>query len=154
MAKTSVCFAACMNVVSRAMTSSADCSPSARKNTERSSIDEMPSWLAKADNAICTTHTTWKCLILLPMNYASGAIPSFNLWPIISAIFAIATCIVTCLQAGFANRIDPALPSKGTDFDDLLKVFREAIVPFSRQNAHPRMFGYVQSPGTPLAGVC
>src|SRR5213078_724908 len=40
---------------------------------------------------------------------------------------------------------------KGTDFDDLLKVFREAIVPFSRQNAHPRMFGYVQSPGTPLA---
>src|SRR5947207_9747893 len=49
------------------------------------------------------------------------------------------------------NRIDPALPSKGTDFDELLKVFREAIVPFSRQNAHPRMFGYVQSPGTPLA---
>src|SRR5256885_10195427 len=49
------------------------------------------------------------------------------------------------------NRIDPALPSKGTDFDSLLKVFREAIVPFSRQNAHPRMFGYVQSPGTPLA---
>jgi len=49
------------------------------------------------------------------------------------------------------NRIDSALPSKGTDFDDLLKVFREAIVPFSRQNAHPRMFGYVQSPGTPLA---
>jgi aromatic-L-amino-acid decarboxylase len=33
----------------------------------------------------------------------------------------------------------------------LLKVFRETIIPFSRQNAHPRMFGYVQSPGTPLA---
>jgi glutamate/tyrosine decarboxylase-like PLP-dependent enzyme len=49
------------------------------------------------------------------------------------------------------DRIDPTLPSKGTDFDDLLKVFSEAIVPFSRQNAHPRMFGYVQSPGTPLA---
>src|SRR5256714_4185705 len=49
------------------------------------------------------------------------------------------------------NRIDPALPSKGSDFDELLKFFREAIVPFSRQNAHPRMFGYVQSPGTPLA---
>jgi glutamate/tyrosine decarboxylase-like PLP-dependent enzyme len=49
------------------------------------------------------------------------------------------------------DRLDPALPSKGTDFDALLKVFREAIVPFSRQNAHPRMFGYVQSPGTPLA---
>ena len=48
------------------------------------------------------------------------------------------------------NRLDPALPINGSDFDELLKVFREAIVPFSRQNAHPRMFGYVQSPGTPL----
>src|SRR5216110_1153005 len=47
--------------------------------------------------------------------------------------------------------LDAALPAKGTDFDGLLKVFREDIVPFSRQNAHPRMFGYVQSPGTPLA---
>src|SRR5881394_4566803 len=46
--------------------------------------------------------------------------------------------------------LDPALPVKGIDFDSLLKIFREAIVPFSRQNAQPRMFGYVQSPGTPL----
>src|SRR6266566_1333103 len=49
------------------------------------------------------------------------------------------------------GRLDGALPAKGTDFDGLLKVFRETIIPFSRQNAHPRMFGYVQSPGTPLA---
>jgi glutamate/tyrosine decarboxylase-like PLP-dependent enzyme len=49
------------------------------------------------------------------------------------------------------DRLDSALPTKGTDFDDLLKVFRETIIPFSRQNAHPRMFGYVQSPSTPLA---
>jgi len=49
------------------------------------------------------------------------------------------------------DRLDPALPTKGTHFDELLKVFREDIIPFSRQNAHPRMFGYVQSPGTPLA---
>src|SRR5437660_7251220 len=49
------------------------------------------------------------------------------------------------------NRLEPAMPIKGIDFDDLLKVFRETIIPFSRQNAHPRMFGYVQSPGTPLA---
>src|SRR6476469_4314021 len=46
--------------------------------------------------------------------------------------------------------LDSTLPIKGTDFDSLLKVFRDTIVPFSRQNAHPRMFGYVQSPGTPL----
>src|SRR5215216_576697 len=46
--------------------------------------------------------------------------------------------------------LDANLPTKGTDFDSLLKVFRETLVPFSRQNAHPRMFGYVQSPGTPI----
>ena len=49
------------------------------------------------------------------------------------------------------DRLDSALPTKGIDFDGLIKVFRETIIPFSRQNAHPRMFGYVQSPGTPLA---
>lgn len=49
------------------------------------------------------------------------------------------------------DRLDSALPTKGINFDGLLKVFRETIIPFSRQNAHPRMFGYVQSPGTPLA---
>ncbi|HZS17967.1 MAG TPA: aminotransferase class V-fold PLP-dependent enzyme, partial [Candidatus Udaeobacter sp.] len=49
------------------------------------------------------------------------------------------------------NRLDSTLPISGTDFEELLKVFREAIVPFSRQNAHPRMFGYVQSPGTAVA---
>ena len=47
--------------------------------------------------------------------------------------------------------LDRALPTKGTDFDALLNVFCERIIPFSRQNAHPRMFGYVQSPGTPIA---
>src|SRR6266508_1523477 len=47
--------------------------------------------------------------------------------------------------------LDSALPTEGIDLDGLLKVFRETIIPFSRQNAHPRMFGYVQSPGTPLA---
>jgi aromatic-L-amino-acid decarboxylase len=48
------------------------------------------------------------------------------------------------------DRLDAALPAKGIDFDSLLKVFCETIVPFSRQNAHPRMFGYVQSPGTAI----
>jgi glutamate/tyrosine decarboxylase-like PLP-dependent enzyme len=49
------------------------------------------------------------------------------------------------------GRLDSTLPTEGTDFDGLLKVFRETIIPFSRQNAHPRMFGYVQSPGTAIA---
>ena len=49
------------------------------------------------------------------------------------------------------SALNSELPIKGTDFDSLLKTFRDTIVPFSRQNAHPRMFGYVQSPGTPIA---
>src|SRR5947208_12977503 len=49
------------------------------------------------------------------------------------------------------DRLDAALPTKGIEFDELLKIFRETVIPFSRQNAHPRMFGYVQSPGTPIA---
>lgn len=51
------------------------------------------------------------------------------------------------------DRLDPTLPKEGVGFDELLKVFRETIIPFSRQNAHPRMFGYVQSPGTPVAAL-
>src|SRR5881409_1875277 len=35
--------------------------------------------------------------------------------------------------------LDATLPIEGTDFDSLLKVFCDTIVPFSRQNAHPRM---------------
>ena len=51
------------------------------------------------------------------------------------------------------DRLDPTVPTKGIDLNGLLKVFRETVIPFSRQNAHPRMFGYVQSPGTPLAAL-
>ena len=49
------------------------------------------------------------------------------------------------------DRLDSALPIAGSDFESLLRVFRETIIPFSRHNGHPRMFGYVQSPGTVLA---
>ncbi|HWX17386.1 MAG TPA: aminotransferase class I/II-fold pyridoxal phosphate-dependent enzyme [Chthoniobacterales bacterium] len=51
------------------------------------------------------------------------------------------------------DRLDAALPAKPVAFDDLLKVFRETVLPFSRHSLHPRMFGYVQSPGTPIAAL-
>jgi aromatic-L-amino-acid/L-tryptophan decarboxylase len=54
-------------------------------------------------------------------------------------------------SAEIRDRLDRALPTKGSDFDTLLQAFCEVIVPLSRQNGHPRMFGYVQSPGTALA---
>src|SRR2546428_7788303 len=49
------------------------------------------------------------------------------------------------------DRLDPTVPTKGIDLNGLLKVFRETVIPFSRQNAHRSVFGYVQSPGTALA---
>jgi glutamate/tyrosine decarboxylase-like PLP-dependent enzyme len=49
------------------------------------------------------------------------------------------------------EKLDATLPIRGSSFDELLKVFRDSIIPFSRQNAHPRMFGYVQSPGIAIA---
>ena len=51
------------------------------------------------------------------------------------------------------DQLDTALPTKPVAFDDLLKVFRETVLPFSRHSPHPRMFGYVQSPGTPIAAL-
>src|SRR5262245_47656905 len=97
-----------MNAVSRAITSSADCSRSARKNTERLSIDEDGfGWLAKADNALGATHTRRKCLIRLQTKYVIGEIPSSNSCPIISGISVIAGCIVTCFHAEFATGSTP-----------------------------------------------
>ena len=54
-------------------------------------------------------------------------------------------------SAAIRSQLKADLPREGAPFADLLKTFREVIVPHSRQNGHPRMFGYVQSPGTALA---
>jgi aromatic-L-amino-acid/L-tryptophan decarboxylase len=49
------------------------------------------------------------------------------------------------------EKLDRVLPEEGVDFDRLLEVFNNVIVPASRHNGHPRMFGYVQAPGTAIA---
>jgi aromatic-L-amino-acid/L-tryptophan decarboxylase len=51
------------------------------------------------------------------------------------------------------EQLETALPIEGTSFDRLLATFTGTIVPLSRTNAHPRMFGYVQSPGTAIAAL-
>ena len=51
------------------------------------------------------------------------------------------------------ERLDERLPEGGADFGRLLEVVRDVIVPMSRHNGHPRMFGYVQSPGTAIAAI-
>ncbi|MFN2476279.1 MAG: aspartate aminotransferase family protein [Chthoniobacterales bacterium] len=56
-------------------------------------------------------------------------------------------------SAAIRERLVTALPEDGRTFDELLETFTETIVPLTRQNAHPRMFGYVQGPGTAIAAV-
>ena len=50
------------------------------------------------------------------------------------------------------EKLDGALPDEGVDFERLLEDFRN-IVETSRHNGHPRMFGYVQAPGTAVAAI-
>src|SRR6202171_5960089 len=51
------------------------------------------------------------------------------------------------------EKLDRALPDEGVDFDRLLETFNDVIVATSRHNGHPRMFGYVQAPGTAIAAI-
>jgi aromatic-L-amino-acid/L-tryptophan decarboxylase len=45
------------------------------------------------------------------------------------------------------------LPQEGSGFDDLVRTLDEVIAGFSRHNADPRFFGYVSSPGAPVATI-
>ena len=49
------------------------------------------------------------------------------------------------------EKLESELPNDGIGFERLLETFQDVIVPMSRHNAHPRMFGYVQAPGTAIA---
>ena len=49
------------------------------------------------------------------------------------------------------EKLESELPDDGVGFERLLETFLDVIVPMSRHNAHPRMFGYVQAPGTAIA---
>lgn len=49
--------------------------------------------------------------------------------------------------------LDRALPEEGVGFAATLEEFEERLLPFARHNGHPRMFGYVQSPGVALASL-
>jgi aromatic-L-amino-acid decarboxylase len=51
------------------------------------------------------------------------------------------------------EQLDSSLPKEPTTFDELLHSFRDTLIELSRHNGHPRMFGYVQAPGTPIAAI-
>lgn len=45
------------------------------------------------------------------------------------------------------------LPRDGAEFSTLLETVREVVTRYSRHSAHPRFFGYISSPGTPIASL-
>jgi aromatic-L-amino-acid decarboxylase len=51
------------------------------------------------------------------------------------------------------EQLDSRLPKEPTNFDELLHTFRNTLIELSRHNSHPRMFGYVQAPGTAIAAI-
>lgn len=56
-------------------------------------------------------------------------------------------------SGGIRELLEKSLPAGPTDFDELLNAFRKPLLEFSRHNGHPRMFGYVQAPGTAIAAI-
>jgi glutamate/tyrosine decarboxylase-like PLP-dependent enzyme len=56
-------------------------------------------------------------------------------------------------SARLRERLNETLPEFGSDFPSLLDRFGEQISEYSRHNGHPRFFGYVSSPGTPLTAI-
>ena len=51
------------------------------------------------------------------------------------------------------ERLDSSLPEEPINIDELLHTFRDTLIELSRHNGHPRMFGYVQAPGTAIAAI-
>jgi len=51
------------------------------------------------------------------------------------------------------ERLNSSLPEEPTTFHELLHTFRNTLIELSRHNGHPRMFGYVQAPGTAIAAL-
>ena len=56
-------------------------------------------------------------------------------------------------SADLRRRLDEPAPPTGLPFGDLLDTVREVVEEYSRHAAHPRCFGYVSSPGTPVAAM-
>jgi glutamate/tyrosine decarboxylase-like PLP-dependent enzyme len=49
--------------------------------------------------------------------------------------------------------LDEPLPQTGAPVEALLDTVENVIARYSRHSAHPRMFGYVASPGVPIAAI-
>ena len=49
--------------------------------------------------------------------------------------------------------VDEPLPSSGAALPELLDAIRDVVARYNRHSAHPRLFGYVCSPGAPITAI-
>jgi len=61
--------------------------------------------------------------------------------------------LIPTTSRALRDLLDEPLPRQGVDFDTLLKTLDGVIAHYSRHSAHPRFFGYISSPGTPVTSV-
>jgi aromatic-L-amino-acid/L-tryptophan decarboxylase len=59
----------------------------------------------------------------------------------------------TTSSAVLRERLTEPLPQSGAAFPELLAAFDSIVTANSRHNGHPRFFGYVASPGAPVATI-
>jgi len=56
-------------------------------------------------------------------------------------------------SAELQAKLGEPLPQEGAPFPELLATLRDVVSKYSRRNGHPRFFGYVASPGAPVAAM-
>ena len=56
-------------------------------------------------------------------------------------------------SANLRQQLDEPAPATGVPFAGLLDTIRDVVAKYARHAAHPRCFGYVSSPGTPVAAI-
>jgi aromatic-L-amino-acid/L-tryptophan decarboxylase len=61
--------------------------------------------------------------------------------------------LVPTTAAALHDALDEPLPESGASFESLLETLEATVFQYSRHNAHPRFFGYISSPGTPVNAV-
>jgi aromatic-L-amino-acid decarboxylase len=61
--------------------------------------------------------------------------------------------LVPGTSAEIRRLLEEPLPQTGSEFAPLIESLYDALTRYSRHNAHPRFFGYVSSPGTPVTSI-